>query len=216
MIIRTLTELSRDRGLSKIWIEPFRGDRQKTPNFGLRQVKANQGRPVNRTVRLTAHDLLVITNRETGGRGYDLLAAAFERLKGTVIQTDIRTNGVRQREGFNIIDHWKIVERNPNNSRMVAIEMTLSEWLYNAAIGREVLTLNRDYFRLAGGLERRLYELARKHCGRQVKWAISLDLLHKKAAARRSSRNSGSCLNARQRTTRCLITAFAMNPKASR
>jgi plasmid replication initiation protein len=146
----------------------------------------NQGRHISRTVRLTAYDLLVVTNRGTGGRAYDLLAAGFERLKGTVIQTDIRTNGLRQREGFNIIDHWKIIERNPANSRMVAIEMTLSEWLYNAAIGREVLTLNRDYFRLDGGLERRLYELARKHCGHQTKWAVGLDLLHKKSGSQAS------------------------------
>jgi len=146
----------------------------------------NQGRPISRIVRLTAYDLLVITNRGTGGRAYDLLAAAFERLKGTVIQTDIRTNGLRQREGFNIIDHWKIIERNPANSRMVAIELTLSEWLYNAATGREVLTLNRDYFRLDGGLERRLYELARKHCGHQTKWTVSVDLLHKKSGSQAS------------------------------
>jgi plasmid replication initiation protein len=63
---------------------------------------------------------------------------------------------------------------------MVAVELTLSQWLYNAVLAREVLTLNRDYFRLGGGLERRLYELARKHCGRQAKWGISLELLHKK------------------------------------
>jgi plasmid replication initiation protein len=146
----------------------------------------NQGRPISRTVRLTAYDVLVVTNRGSGGRAYDLLAAAFERLKGTVIQTDIRTNGLRRREGFNIIDHWKIIERNPANSRMVAIELTLSEWLYNAAIGREVLTLNRDYFRLDGGLERRLYELARKHCGHQTKWAVRLDVLHQKSGSQAS------------------------------
>jgi plasmid replication initiation protein len=143
----------------------------------------NQGRPVCRTIRLKAYDLLISTNRGTGGRAYDLLAAAFARLKGAVIQTDIRTNGYRQREGFNIIDHWKIIERNPANGRMAAIELTLSEWLYNAAIGHEILTLNRDYFRLDGGLERRLYELARKHCGRQPKWTISLELLHKKSGS---------------------------------
>jgi plasmid replication initiation protein len=143
----------------------------------------NQGRPISRTVRLTAYDLLVVTNRGTGGDSYDRLAAAFERLQGTVIKTDIRTNGLRQREGFNLIDRWKIIERNPASSRMVAIELTLSEWLYNAVVGREVLTLNRDYFRLDGGLERRLYELARKHCGRQASWVIELELLHKKSGA---------------------------------
>jgi plasmid replication initiation protein len=143
----------------------------------------NQGRRVSRTIRLKAYDLLVSTNRGTGGRAYDLLAAAFERLKGAVIQTDIRTNGFRQREGFNIIDHWKIIERNLATGRMAAIELTLSEWLYNATIGREVLTLNRDYFRLNGGLERRLYEIARKHCGRQPKWMVSIEVLHKKSGS---------------------------------
>ena len=66
---------------------------------------------------------------------------------------------------------------------MSAVEITLNEWLFNAVVAREILTLNRDYFRLDGGLERRLYELARKHCGRQAKWAVSVYLLHKKSGS---------------------------------
>lgn len=134
-------------------------------------------------IRLTAYDLLVSTNRHTGGGDYDQLQKAFERLAGTRITTDIRTNGVRQREGFGIIDAWKIIEKHPVNGRMVAIELRLSDWLYNAILGREVLTLSRDYFRLSGGLERRLYELARKHCGHQTKWTVGIDLLHKKTGS---------------------------------
>ena len=134
-------------------------------------------------IRLTAYDLLVSTNRHTGGGDYDQLQKAFERLAGTRITTDIRTNGVRQREGFGLIDAWKIIEKHPVNGRMVAIELRLSDWLYNAILGREVLTLSRDYFRLFGGLERRLYELARKHCGHQARWTIGVDLLHKKTGS---------------------------------
>jgi plasmid replication initiation protein len=134
-------------------------------------------------IRLTAYDLLVSTNRYTGGGDYDQLQKAFERLAGTRITTDIRTNGVRQREGFGLIDAWKIIEKHPVNGRMVAIELRLSDWLYNAILGREVLTLSRDYFRLFGGLERRLYELARKHCGHQARWTIGVDLLHKKTGS---------------------------------
>ncbi len=66
---------------------------------------------------------------------------------------------------------------------MVAIELRLSDWLYNAILGREVLTLSRAYFRLSRGLERRLYELARKHCGHQTKWVVGLELLHKKSGS---------------------------------
>lgn len=138
---------------------------------------------VSPTVRVTAYDLLVSTNRHTGGGDYDQLQKSFERLSGTRITTDIRTNGVRQREGFGLIDSWKIVEKHPTDGRMVAIELRLSDWLYNAILGREVLTLSREYFRLSRGLERRLYELARKHCGHQAKWVISLDLLHKKSGS---------------------------------
>jgi plasmid replication initiation protein len=144
----------------------------------------NAGRQdLSPTIRLTAYDLLVSTNRHTGGGDYDQLQKAFERLAGTRITTDIRTNGVRQREGFGLIDGWKIIEKHPVNGRMAAIELRLSDWLYNAILGREVLTLSRDYFRLFGGLERRLYELARKHCGHQTKWTIGVDLLHKKTGS---------------------------------
>jgi plasmid replication initiation protein len=144
----------------------------------------NQDRKdVSPTIRLTAYDLLVSTNRHTGGGDYDQLQKAFERLSGTRITTDIRTNGVRQREGFGIIDSWKIIEKHPNDGRMVAIEIRLSDWMYNAIVGREVLTLSREYFRLSRGLERRLYELARKHCGHQAKWVVGLELLHKKSGS---------------------------------
>jgi plasmid replication initiation protein len=72
---------------------------------------------------------------------------------------------------------------------MVGIEIKLSDWLYRAILSHEVLTLDRDYFRLDGGLERRVYELCRKHCGNQATWSIGLELLHKKSGARSPLRN---------------------------
>ena len=45
------------------------------------------------------------------------------------------------------------------------------------------MTISRDYFRLRKPLERRLYELARKHCGRQPEWKITLDHLREKCGA---------------------------------
>ena len=92
------------------------------------------------------------TNRSTGGDHYKRLEAAFDRLAGTRIKTNITTNGIRVREGFGLIDNWKIIERAPGDGRMVAVEVTLNEWLYNAILAHEVLTLNRAYFRLDGGL----------------------------------------------------------------
>jgi plasmid replication initiation protein len=144
----------------------------------------NQGRvDIARTIRIKAYDFLVTTNRHTGGRDYDLLAAALERLKGTSIKTDIETNGKRHRANFGLVDNWQIVERSGPGGRMAAVEITLNEWLYNAIVAREVLTLDREYFRLDGGLERRMYEIARKHCGHQPHWSVGLELLLKKSGS---------------------------------
>lgn len=136
----------------------------------------------SRNVKLRARDLLVYCNRGVSGAEYDGLVKAFERLAGTRIKTDITTGKKRHRQGFGLIESWSIVERTASN-RMSRIELTLSEWLYNAVIATEVLTLSRDYFRLRKGLERRLYELARKHCGLQAKFIIRLDTLLKKSGA---------------------------------
>ena len=142
----------------------------------------NSGRPIGRTVRLRARDLLVYCNRGTSGAEYDALSKAFERLAGTRIRTDITTGKKRSRHGFGLVESWSIVERTTGN-RMASIELTLSEWLYNAIVATEVLTLSSDYFRLRKGLERRLYELARKHCGLQAKFTIGLETLLKKSGA---------------------------------
>ncbi len=50
---------------------------------------------------------------------------------------------------------------------MQEIEVKLSDWVFQAIQHKEVLTLHRDYFRLRKPLERRIYEIARKHCGLQ-------------------------------------------------
>ena len=72
---------------------------------------------------------------------------------------------------------------------MVRVEVKLSDWLYRAVTNLEVLTLHRDYFRLDGGIERRLYELCRKHCGAQPTWSIGLELLYKKSGSKEPLRN---------------------------
>ncbi len=48
---------------------------------------------------------------------------------------------------------------------------------------KEVLTLNRDDFRLSKPYERRAYERARKPCGRNKEGKMDLELLRKKMGA---------------------------------
>ncbi len=142
----------------------------------------NAGRQVSRQLTLKAHDLLVATNRDTSGDAYARLREAFERLAGTRITTNIATGGTETTRGFGLIEAWEIV-RKTRGGRMVSVTVTLSDWLFRAVMARSVLTLSRDYFRLRKPLERRIYELARKHCGRQPLWRVSVATLHKKSGS---------------------------------
>jgi len=144
--------------------------------------KLNNGAQLQKTLHLKAYDLLVSTNRNTDGRGYEQLEAALDRLSGTRIKTNIMTNQEEIKENFGLIDSWKII-RHTQSGRMAEIRINLSDWIFNAVVGREVLTLHRDYFRLRKPLERRIYELARKHCGKQDEWSISLELLKNKCGS---------------------------------
>lgn len=142
----------------------------------------NEGRQVQRVVRIKAYDMLKATNRVTDGRGYKGLRAALIRLQGTQIETNISTGGTEQLDIFSIIDRARIV-RETRDGRMQEIEIELSDWVFNAIRAQEVLTLHRNYFRLRKPLERRLYELARKHCGRQTQWRIGLPALQRKCGS---------------------------------
>ena len=142
----------------------------------------NAGRAVGRTLTLRAYDMLIATNRETSGDAYRRLREAFERLAGTRITTNLETGGMEVTSGFGLIENWEIVRR-ARGGRMVSVKVTLSEWLYRAVLSKSVLTLSRDYFRLRKPLERRVYEIARKHCGRQPAWRISVELLLKKSGS---------------------------------
>ena len=142
----------------------------------------NAGRAVARTVTLKAHDLLVATNRETSGDAYRRLRDSFERLAGTRITTNLAVDGQEVTRGFGLIESWEIV-RKTRGGRMISVSVTLSDWLYRAVLSSAVLTLSRDYFGLRKPLERRVYELARKHCGRQDSWRVSVEVLLKKSGS---------------------------------
>jgi Replication initiator protein A len=144
----------------------------------------NAGRQIARKLTLTAHDLLIATRRDTGGDSYVRLVEAFERLAGTRITTNIVTGDQETTSGFGLIEAWEIVRKSRATrggpaGRMVSVSVTLSDWLFRAVQSKSVLTLNRDYFTLRKPLERRIYEIARKHCGQQRLWRASVATLRR-------------------------------------
>ena len=146
--------------------------------------RLNNGEHVHRTLRFNAHDLLKTTNRQTSKEGYKGFKAALSRLQSTRIETNITTGGVEQWDVFSFIDSAKTIKET-RDGRMQAVEITLSDWVFNAINEKsgEILTISRDYFRLRKPLERRLYELARKHCGQNPKWLFRVETLHKRTGS---------------------------------
>jgi plasmid replication initiation protein len=145
--------------------------------------KLKRKEPVGQRIRITSYDLLVFTNRGTSGKDYIALCEAIDRLAGTRITTNIRTGDEEQTDSFGLIDAASIRRKHGLDCRLPWVEIKLSDWVFNAIKGEEVLTLHPDYFRLGKPLERRVYELARKHCGRQSAWTISMEVLLKKSGA---------------------------------
>ena len=142
-------------------------------------IAKNNDEAISQTVRFTSYDYFVSTNKKTGGTQYKQLNEALERLSGTRIQTNIKTNGKEVLRDFGLIDYWEIVKEDAKG-KAISVEVKLSDWFYHSILGNEVLSIDKDYFRLRKPTERRVYELARKHCGNQVIWKIKLENLKEK------------------------------------
>lgn len=149
--------------------------------------RIERGLEVTDRVQFAAYDLLRVCQRGTGKTDYEQLLDALDRLRGTTIKTSIETGGARERRGFGWIAEYRVIEkaiqRGPRAGQkiMVAAEVRLSDWMIRAlTMDRSVLSIDSRYFELSMGIERRIYELARKHLGQQASWEITLPRLAEK------------------------------------
>lgn len=145
------------------------------------------GEKVSKRVRINSHELLIFTNRGTSGRDYMALQDSLERIRGMTISTNIKTGDEEQIDTFGLIESSSVRRKHGLDGRLLWCEVTLSDWVFNAIEANEVLTLHPDYFRLRKPMERRVYEIARKHCGRQEIWRARFETLHKKTGSKATS-----------------------------
>ena len=144
--------------------------------------RKNRGREVGDTVRFSMREMCIAINRPIGGDHYKRIENAIDRLQGTQFVTNVRTGGETERRTFSMIDEGGMV-KNEAFSRNDYCEIKISRWLMRAIEANEVVSISRDYFRLRRPLERRLYEIARKHCGNKPKWQIGLANLQDKTGS---------------------------------
>lgn len=144
----------------------------------------NEGEIVNRKIYFTPYDFFITTNREIGGKTYKDLEKSLSRLKGTVINTNIvHSKDKQETTEFGLIDSWRILEERKGKLDIGMVEVVLPNWLFEALEKRKILKISTDYFRIRKAIDRRIYEIARKHCGEQYEFEISLERLLKKTGS---------------------------------
>ncbi len=159
------------------------------------------GLRTSRLMAATPHEILTFIGRGTGSRDYQRLKAALDRLQSTTVatslrqpppnpQTRVRSDGSsspeaggRRMHRFSWINEW--TERADGRGNPGGVELIVPDWFYRAVLDDAlVLTIDRAYFGLTGGMERWLYRLVRKHGGRQRSgWRFDFHHLHLKSGS---------------------------------
>lgn len=146
--------------------------------------RKNQGKEIGKKVRFSARELMIATNRPTNNLSYERLKKAFQRLVGTTFTTNIKTGGKRETRVFTMLESGSgFVFKDDDRMRLDYCEVILSDWFMRAIETAEVVTISGDYFFIRRPLQRRLYEIAKKHCGTSPKWQIGLEKLQAKTGS---------------------------------
>jgi plasmid replication initiation protein len=119
------------------------------------------GLKTSRLMAVTPYEILTFVGRGTGARDYDRLKAALDRLQSTTVMTSIRQPTVRRQHRFSWINEWK--ETADAHGRALGLGLILPDWFYAGVLNEAlVLTIDRAYFELTGGLAHWLHRLVRK------------------------------------------------------
>ena len=141
------------------------------------------GLRTSRLMATTPYEILTFIGRGVSARDYHRLKAALDRLQSTTVATSLRQTSERRMHRFSWINEW--TERADAHGRADGIDLIVPDWFYRAVLDEAlVLTIDREYFTLTGGLERWLYRIVRKHGGKQrAGWRFDFRHLHAKSAS---------------------------------
>jgi plasmid replication initiation protein len=141
------------------------------------------GIATSRLMAASPYEILRYIRRGTSARDYHRLKAALDRLQSTTVATSIRQAPGRRLHRFSWINEWK--ERTDGQGRPLGMELILPDWFYSGILTESlILTIDRRYFQLTGGIERWLFRLVRKHAGRQPNgWRFDFRHLYAKSGS---------------------------------
>ncbi len=144
-----------------------------------------------RTYRPAASEILKFCRRELGGKQYEDLERALDRLQATRIKitnlsSDKAKTRRRETEAFPLIGRYKVMSRT-SADRIDQVEIDIPDWVYEGVVKPDgkpsILTLNPDYFLITRPIAKFLYRLARKAAG-QTEARYGMTELHKRSGSK--------------------------------
>lgn len=155
-----------------------------------RQAEAKGLRPSlpPRTYRPNMSEILKFCRREQGGKQYEQLEHALDRLSATRYKiTNLTNNNTRRAaESFPLIGRYKVVSRTKLD-RPDEVEIDIPDWVYSGVVttreSPSILTLHADYFLLQKPLAKFIYRVARKATGASGFAEWGLETLHQRSGS---------------------------------
>lgn len=141
--------------------------------------------------RPSAAHILKFCRRSDGGKSYEDLEAALDRLSNTTIKVVNLSGGKRRAvDSRPMIGGYSVVSRTGAN-KIDTVEITIPDWVYKSVVTTDtripLLTLHQDYFLISSGLGRFIYRLARKAAGKDEA-RYSVKELHKRSGSSQEAR----------------------------
>jgi len=142
-----------------------------------------------RCYRPSIREILNFTRRGGGGRQYEQIEPALDRLQATRIKiTNLNhTSKRRASEAFSFISRYKVISKTKNGN-IDQLEIDIPDWVYQGITNPDekptVLTLHPDYFLITQPLGRFLYRVARKSAGVSGFAEYGLETLHLRSASK--------------------------------
>jgi plasmid replication initiation protein len=206
--VHVRVEGSNEHGIATIW------DADVLIWIASQLVEARDaGISTSRLMLATPYEILTYIGRGTSARDYERLRAAFDRLQSTSVATSIRQPSTRRMHRFSWLNEWK--ETTDVAGRALGVELIIPDWLYAGINDASlVLTIDRAYFGLTGGIERWLYRVVRKHGGYQRHgWRFDLQYLHRKSGS--LARFSDFALDIRRIVARQSVPGYELDLRKS-
>jgi plasmid replication initiation protein len=139
-----------------------------------------------KTYRPNASHILKFCRRSDGGKSYEDLEAALDRLANTTIKVVNLAGGKRRQvDSRPLISGYSVVSRTGAN-KIDTIEITIPDWVYTSVVRNEkklpLLTLHQDYFLISSGIGRFIYRLARKSAS-TTPWKFYVKEVHRRSGS---------------------------------